>query len=446
VTAVLTSPAAAARAAEAPRTLLEAPPRALGLADQLGLWANLGITLTLPAAAGYVLAPGMSLLAALTAVVVGTLVGSALLALAAMPGARTGAPAMVLLRGLFGWRGSWVPTALNIAQCLGWTVVEVVIIATTAHGLVHDVPRWAFVLAAGTLATLLALRPLGAVRVLRRYAVWIVLAATVYLFARVLSRPLPSLTHGSWHGFAASLDLVIALPISWVPLAADYTRHARTSRDAGVGVFGGFSLACIAYFVLGVLAVAAYPQANGDGAAALVALPAAGLALGVLVLDELDEAFANLYSTAVSAQNTQPGLDRRWLALGVGTLATLLALGADYAQYESFLFLIGAVFVPLTAVLLVDYWVLHRGAWDTSIHAPRRLRMLLPWAAGFAAYELVAPTQIGDWPGWASWWAARQGDLGLTVPSWLSASVVSLVVASVLTLAVGRSRVVGVRD
>ena len=45
---------------------------------------------------------------------------------------------MVLLRGLFGWRGSLLPTALNVAQCLGWTVVEVVIIATTAHGLAND--------------------------------------------------------------------------------------------------------------------------------------------------------------------------------------------------------------------------------------------------------------------------------------------------------------------
>ena len=422
---------------EAPHTLLDEPPRALGLSDQLGLWANLGITLTLPAAAGYVLVPGMSLLAALTAVVVGSFAGSALLALAAVPGARTGAPAMVLLRGLFGWRGSLVPTALNVAQCLGWTVVEVVIIATTAHGLAPDVPRWVFVLLAGAAATGLALRPLGMVRVLRRYAVWLVAASSVYLFVRVLSRPLPAFTHGSWHSFAASLDLVVALPVSWVPLAADYTRHARTSRDAGVGAFAGFGTACTLYFALGVLAVAAYPKA-ADGSAALVALPAAGIALAFLVVDELDEAFANLYSTAVSAQNVQPALDRRWLALSVGTGATVLALFADYAEYESFLYLIGAVFVPLTAVFVVDYWVLRRGTWDTSREAPRRLRMLLPWVAGFAAYELVAPTYIPKWVGWSTWWLHRRGDLGFSAPpSWLSASLTALVVAGVLTVVVG---------
>ncbi len=424
---------------EAPLTLLEEPSRPLGLLDQLGLWANLGVTLTLPAAAGYLLTPGTSLASALAAVLLGTVAGSALLAGVAVAGARTGAPAMVLLRGLFGWRGSWIPTAFNVVQCLGWTVVEIVIIAQTAHGLVPSLPRWVLVVAAGVVATGFALRPLGAVRVLRKWAVWVVLAATVYLFVRVLSRPLPSLSRGSWHGLAGGFDLVIAIPVSWVPLAADYTRHARRPRDAGVGAFAGFSLACSAYFILGVLAVAAYPKAP-DGSSALVALPAAGFAVAFLVLDELDEAFANLYSTAVSVQNTAPGLDRRWLAGAVGVVATGLAVRASLSSYEAFLYLVGAVFVPLTAVLLVDYWVLRRGVWDTSVRAPRRLRMAVPWMAGFAAYELVAPTQVSSWPGWASWWEHRQSDLGFVPPSWLSASVAALVVAGLLSAVFGARR------
>src|SRR4051794_9052350 len=85
--------------AEAPLTLLEPAPRTLGLADQLGLWGSLGITLTLPIAAAFL--PAMSLLATLVAVVVGSVAGSVLLGLAARAGAETGAPSMVLLRGLF---------------------------------------------------------------------------------------------------------------------------------------------------------------------------------------------------------------------------------------------------------------------------------------------------------------------------------------------------------
>lgn len=432
MTAILDRPAKP----EAPLTLAEPAPKVLGLADQLGLWANLGVTLTLPAAAGFLLVPGLSVVAALIAVVVGSLAGSALLALATIAGARTGQPAMVLLRGLFGLRGSYLPTILNVAQCLGWTIVEIVIIAEFGHGLTSAVPRWVFVLAAGAIATGLALRPLGFVRVLRRYAVVLVVLSSVYLAVQVLRHPLPSLTAGGFHGFPAAVDVVIAIPVSWIPLAADYSRHSRDTKSAGWGAFAGFGVACSAYFALGLLAVVAFSTAAHpvDGQTALLAVPAAGLALAFLVADELDEAFANLYSTAISTQNAFPRADRRWLVLGVGGLATVLALGASYSDYEAFLFLIGAVFLPLIAVFAVDFFLVRRGAWDTTAAARPRPLMFLPWLVGSAAYELVAPTAISWWPGWASWWVNRQHDLSFAPPGWLSASLTAFVVAVVLAV------------
>jgi NCS1 family nucleobase:cation symporter-1 len=440
VATVLTRPRPAVPAGEAPATLLEPPPRALGLADQLALWGNLGITLTLPVAAAFVLnpfgLPPLSLVAALTAVAVGSVLGSLLLGLAALAGARTGAPAMVLLRGLFGRRGSYLPTALNLLQCLGWTVVEVVIIAEAAAALTSEDLRPLYVVLAGVGATLLALRPLGAVRTLRRYALWVVLAATAYLFVQVLREPLPGFGDGSWTGFWRAVDVVVALPVSWIPLAADYSRHSRTGRAAFAGAAGGFAAACTLYFALGVFAVAALSPVEGDVIGALLALPAGAVALAVLVLDELDEAFANLYSSVVSTQNVRPGVDRRLLAVGVGVLATVLAFWADVADYESFLFLIGSVFIPLSAVVVVDYFVLGRGrGWDVGPAARPRWLMAVPWAAGFLAYQLVNPGLV-SW--WAGFWTDRQADLGFVPPNWLSASVLSAVVAAALTLVVGR--------
>ena len=71
----------------------------------------------------------------------GTLLGTVPLALAGVPGAQTGAPAMVLLRGLFGARLSYLPTVLNIVQCLGWGIFELVTIATAAHTLAPPLPQ-----------------------------------------------------------------------------------------------------------------------------------------------------------------------------------------------------------------------------------------------------------------------------------------------------------------
>src|SRR5215831_3693088 len=99
-------------------TLADPQPRTLSTWDQTALWGNLGISLLGPVTAVYVVANGMSFLAAFIAIVVGTLIGTIGLGLANTAGARTGMPAMVMLRGLFGTRLSYLPTILNLVQVL----------------------------------------------------------------------------------------------------------------------------------------------------------------------------------------------------------------------------------------------------------------------------------------------------------------------------------------
>jgi nucleobase:cation symporter-1, NCS1 family len=429
-------------AEEVPRTLAEGPPpRLLGILDQTVLWGNLGISLLLVVAGTFVLAPDptlppLSIVAALTAVVVGAVIGNAMLGLAAVPGAETGAPAMVLVRGLLGRRGSWLPTVLNIAQNLGWAVVELVVVAELAGRITDDRLRPLFVIAAGATATFMAVRPLGVVRgYLRKVAVWAVVLSTAYLLFQVLRRPLPPVPNGSWSAFWKATDIVIALPISWAPLAADYSRHSRSGRAAFGGAFLGYGMATIAFFVLGVIATA-NATAGDDVLASLVAIPAGAIALLILLVDELDEVFANLYSTVVSAQNIGPRLDRRVGVAVVGAVATALALVVrDWVAYESFLLVLGSIFVPLFGALLADYFVLRRRSWDVSESAPARWEMVIPWVAGFLTYQLINP---GVQATWRSFWVDRQADLGLSPPSWTSASLMSFLVAAVVALVVGQ--------
>jgi purine-cytosine permease-like protein len=368
--------------AEAPLTLAEPPPQTLGLRDTFGLWANLGVSLLLPVAAAFVVLPGRSLGMSVLAVVVGAVIGSVLLGLTAAPAARERVPAMVLLRGLLGRRVSYLPTVLNVVQCVGWATFEIVIIAEAASRAL-SAPRWPFVLAAGVLATVMAVRPLGAMRVLGRYAVWASLAATIYLFVRVLGEPPRPMSHGGAVSFWSAVDVVIALPVSWFPLAGDYTRHSRTARTAFVGSAAGYGVSTVAFFTLGILALAAYGKGGLDVIGALLAVP-------------------------------------------IGVLAVLVLVA-----------LIGAVFVPLAAVLVVAYYLMPRGPWDVSDAAPARISLVVPWAAGFVAYQLTLPTYFdGVGAGWTSWWASRQADLGIPADNGWSASLVSLAVASLLTAAV----------
>jgi NCS1 family nucleobase:cation symporter-1 len=425
---------------EVGRTLAEPVPQSLGLLDQFGLWGNLGVSLLGFTAAIFVLQPGgdgtpeLSLAAALTATVVGTLLGTAAFALAGLPGRETGAPSMVLLRGLFGARLSYLPTALNVLQLFGWSIFEVVTIATAAHTVAPAVPRWGYVLMAGAATALLTIWPLGAVRVLRKYATGAVLIVLCYLLVQLLRHPLPAFTAGTWSGYWAATDTVVAVAVSFAPMAADYMRHSRSSGAAFAGAMTGYSLTQVLCYVIGLLALVTVAHGNADNIfGAFIALPLGSIGFAILAARELDQSFADVYSSAVSIQNLRPLWDRRVLAGVITALTTAGALWLNINDYENFLTLLGSVFVPLAAVLIADYFSGPAGRWDLSAGARSRWIMLLPWAIGFVLYQLINPGYV-SW--WASAWTSFGQDIGFTPASWMSASILSFCAAGAVTLLV----------
>lgn len=429
------------RHAEAPITLDEPAAKTLGFFDQVGLWGNLGVSLLGFTGAFVVLqplgdgTPKLTFAAALLATVVGTVLGTAAVGLAAVPGARTGAPAMVLLRGLFGARLSYAPTVLNILQLLGWGTFEIVTISSAAHQLAPGLPLWGYKLIAGVVTTLLALRPLGVVRVLRKYVTVAVVVVMVYLFVQLLRQPIPVVKGSSWSGFWPAVDSTLAVAVSWVPVASDYSRHSRSPKTAFSATFVGYTITQVACYALGLIAILTVAT-DGDANhiwGAFMAVALGKVAFAILAIREIDQSFCNVYSTAVSTQNLRPRWDRRLLALVIGTAATVLALAIDINNYASFLSLIGSVFVPLFAVLVVDYFAFGGAVgWNLSERAPARWPMLVPWFAGFVVYQLI-------YPGGVSWWATMWGHIAswlhFTVQTWMSASLLSFVVAAVLTMA-----------
>jgi nucleobase:cation symporter-1, NCS1 family len=417
---------------EAPLVLTTEPPRPLRFVDQLAMWANLGISLFGPLTGALVATTVGSVGLAIVAIVVGCALGAALLGASAIFGVTTGAPAMVSLRGLLGRRGSVLPTVLNIAQNIGWATMEIIVISTAAVAVIGDAWRWPFVILAGAVATLMAVRPLGSVRLLRKVMVWIVLAASVFLFVEVLLQPARPIPQSSVLGFWPAVDLAVAGVVSFAPLAADYSRHSRTRGAAFWGASLGYGLAAIAYYALGVFAVANLGAA--DVITALVTLPAGAIALAILLVDEVDEAFANVYSTTMSVQNLLPRLDRRIVAVIIGVLATLLAGLLDMSRYQSFLFLIGSVFVPLFAVATVDFFLISRQHWDVSSRAPIRVAPVIAWACGFVAYQLVYP---GTVPGWSDFWTRLAATIGFVPPTWLGSSVAAIGIGGLAMLVLG---------
>jgi nucleobase:cation symporter-1, NCS1 family len=372
------------------------------------LWGSLGISLLVLVAGTFLAALGLQ--DALLSIGVGAVLGCALLGLAGLIGAERRVPGMVLLRSPLGRRGSYGPTVLNVAQNIGWATFELIVIATAANALADRIfgfrARWLWVLvfAAVTLALALA-GPISFVRrYVRRFAIWAVVASTGYLTWWALDgahvgklwsgEPTGGLTF--WQG----VDLTVAMAASWLPLAADYTRFARTSRGAFWGTSLGYLVPLAWLYALGTLL---FLSRGLDDTTALLAAVAGGgvasaLALLALTVDETDEPFANVYSAAVSLQNLLPGAPQRLLVVLVAAVATAGALVVDLGRYQSFLFLLGSFFVPLFGVLAADF--LAGEGRETAV----RWSGLAAWIAGFAAYQWIQPTG-------PAWWIDRIGGL-----------------------------------
>ena len=416
--------------------------RVLGLLDTTLLWGNLGVSL-LVLVAGTLLVPALSLPEALLAIVIGGLIGNAMLGVAGAIGAQAGVPSMVLMRAPLGHRGSYLATALNVVQNLGWAIFELIVIATAAAAL-SDLAfgfeaKWLWTIVFGAVAGLLALAgPIAFVREwVRRFAFLVVLASLVYLTFWTLdnadldafwSQPGGD-DKSLWYG----IDLMIALPASWLPLIADYSRFSRNQRSAFFGSSIGYLIPNAWLYALGALLVLTN-EAYGDPTDLMTAIASSGLAAGLALLavtvDETDEAFANVYSTAVSMQNVTPDVPQRALIVAATFAATVGALAITWTEYESFLFLLGSAFVPLFGVLLAD-WLLARrryGEWDIFGAPQVRWAQIAAWLAGFAVYQWLHP--IGP-----SWWTdivdrAEPRGVGASLPSF----AVSFALAALATL------------
>ena len=402
------------------------PPRlrVLGLADTTLLWANLGVSLLVLVAAAF-LVPALSLRDALIAIVVGSLIGNLMLGAAGLIGADARVPAMVLLRAPLGQRGSYLPTGLNVLQCLGWSIFELIIIASAATALSRELvdagATWFWTVVFGAIAAGMALiGPVGVVRrFIRKYAVWVVAASLVYLSWWALAEAdLRELWNAPAQGGSSiwlGIDLVVAITVSWTPLVADYTRFSRDRRSAFLGSGGGYFLAGTWMFLLGTFLVLSRGLSDPVEVPAAVAAAglAAALALLAVTVDETDEAFANVYSGAVSLQNLVPRVPQRLLVALASLLATVGALTIELRNYETFLLLLGSFFVPLLGVLLADWLV--RGARygrDDVFGAPAfRPATIAAWLIGFALYHWLHVPPLGP-----SWWVERVEAVGQ--PSW----------------------------
>jgi nucleobase:cation symporter-1, NCS1 family len=426
--------------------------------DLAVLWGDLSIGL-LVLVSGALLVPALGLPSAVIAIVVGTAIGVAPLGLVAAAGARESVPAMVLFRPVLGLRGSYLPSAANLIQLVGWTAFEFWAMGRVANAVSIDLfgldAPFAWMLVVAAVCTSLALAgPIFTVRRwLERFGVWIVVAVAVWITVRIVNdAALGSLWSRPGVGglpFWLAVDLVIAMPVSWLPLVADYSRFGKDASGAFIGTASGYAIGNVWFYLLGALLVLAAGSGTDvlDIGTSIAAAAGGAVVLLALLVGESDNAMANVYSSAITVQNARPGWSQRALIVSVGAagLAIATAIGSDAAlALESFLLLIGSVFVPLFAVFLADWGIRARGRFGPVALADGaspgiRWRAVAPWAVGFLVFQWCAPTTLVGWwstglervlHGWLGFPFPLVGDaaLGGSIPGFAAAFLMALLV------------------
>ena len=361
------------------------------------LWFSLGVGLLVIQIGAY-LVPAMGTQDALLAILLGSLLGSGLVAWVAKLGCDTGLSSAGLMHQVYGSGFAKLPIVLNVIQLVGWTSFELVIMreGTLAMGEQHmgwsgNYLVMATVFWGSILTLLMASSMLGLVRnFVSKFGLPLVVMSLAWLTWQFLGVLQTQDVSAFWNrsgnnsmGVLSAIDLVIAMPVSWLPLVADYARHGKNSRTAMSATWLGYALANIWCYSLGVLVVSvSSPDINL--VSTLLLAQGGLLALGLILIDELDNAYGDVYSASLNSHS----LFSRWsikqwgLLIAVG--CTLLAIVLPMHSLEPFLLMLSSVFIPLYGVIL------GRAGRAPASNASRSIYLLpaLIWLIGIAVFHL----------------------------------------------------------
>lgn len=351
------------------------------------LWFGAGISIA-EILTGMLLSP-LGWEKGLWAIFIGHIIGGAVMLGAGIMGARSRCSAMETVSFSFGKEGARFFAGINVIQLIGWTAVMIVSAAAAAEIIVPlGMALWDLIIGALiALWIIMRMTTLGRVNVLVMTALFLltaVLSGTIF-GADTAAAPSGTIT------FGGAVELAVAMPLSWLPVISDYTREAEKPVKATV-------VSCLTYF-----AASSWMFVIGMGAALFtgesdIAKIMLGAGLGVsaiviILLSTVTTTFLDAYSAGVSGRALTTCLSEKGQALIATALGTLLAITVDASRFEDFLYFIGSVFAPMTAIMLADYFFIHEN------HQKERVSILklLIWAIGFGLYRylLNADTPLG---------------------------------------------------
>jgi len=378
--------------------------------DIFSIWVGAGIGIG-EMWAGAVLSPALPLITAVIVNIIGHVIGNLILGAVAIEGAETGIPTMVLSRGSFGIKGSILPSMLNYIQLIGWTGI-MIIVGARAMDAISQIFGYSYyyiwVIFFGIIVTAWTLIGPEKWKSLGKFSAILLLILSVWIIYVTLQKhSLNELIARKSTGeisFMLGLDLVIAMPLSWVPLIADYSRFCKDRKTAFFGSYIGYFISSGMMYFVGSLSNVAF---NKNDPISIIAAYGLGIpAMIIVIFSTTTTTFMDIYSGAITYKNVFTQANIKKQIIFVGIIGTLLAIFFPAAQYETFLYIIGGAFIPVASIMIVDYFLIKGGYdiqhlfmekgkyWYKNGH---NLNALFSWTIGFIFYTLL--TQISYFSG-----------------------------------------------
>lgn len=372
------------------------------------LWVGANVNYVVLITGALAVVQGLSLQASLCAIVVGNLLGCAVVGLASIMGPRTGTAGIITTRTSFGQLGAVLPIVISTLAAIGWFSINSIIATDSLAKLMTmmGLPASQWVAGAAMLIVLaaeilVAIFGHATIIAAEEYvAVVLVLLFIGFGFMIVPHLDLRALSAPSREGgFAAWLlvtGLIFSYPLSWTNFASDYSRYLpeHTSWRRVAWAAGGGQFAALVFCeIIGVLFALALGGALTDPVADLPKLLPQWYLLPFLVAVILGSIAANVPNGYTA------GLGLLALRLPLGRVASMFVIAAATVALRVFTLFYGHALDLYERWL--GYMVIWTGPWISIVVVDFFMRGgvysgagLMEWGAGSYWYRRGV-----RWPG-----------------------------------------------
>ena len=323
----------------------------------------------------------------LAAIVLGHIIGCAMLFAAGLIGGKARRSAMETVKMSFGQKGSLLFVVLNIVQLVGWTGIMIFDGALAANG-VWALGNWLWCLVIGGLIVLwilIGIENLGKINTVAMGALFVL---TIMLSFVIFGKGTMHAVSDEGMSFGAAVELSVAMPLSWLPLISDYTREAEKPVKATAASAIVYGLVSCWMYLIGM--GAAIFTAESDIAQILLKAGLGVAGLLIVVFSTVTTTFLDAWSAGISSESVHEGIKGKWVAVAAAVLGTAGAIFLPLYDITDFLYFIGSVFAPMIAIQIADFFILRQDVSGRGIS----VKNLIIWLLGFVVYRLLMGVDI----------------------------------------------------